>query len=421
MPLRFYYNGESGVSDDLAMATIFYSWESDLHAKTTRNLIEGCLNNAIQQLGRDDELDVDPSLDRDTRGVTGAPVILDTILEKIDSCIAFVADVSIINSGDSSRPTPNPNVAIELGYAIKACGWDCILPVCNEHYGTIDKLPFDIPERRVIAYTLSEDPTPEEINAAKEKLTAVFKIRLKDILKQNRESILSIQIGDPDSERLFPEGHDCHLTDCLFSDFPHGQFPDHERYVSAGVGMRMRDNSLNADYFRDVATYTIEKNRTQRFAFAIINNSAATLLSPRLEVVIGTPDFTLIGFDTDSFPDRPDESIFVGGGIPAMLEKHNRRNHATLKQTDDLTIIRADFENIQAKRTAWSSCCHLGTAVNSITLNCRLFADNLKQPFEQQLVMHFSMAKESRKLKEWIAADFTATPVAAPLPGDPTT
>ena len=60
------------MSNDLAQATIFYSWESDLHAKTTRNLIEGCLNKAIQQLGREDELDVDPSLDRDTRGVSGS-------------------------------------------------------------------------------------------------------------------------------------------------------------------------------------------------------------------------------------------------------------------------------------------------------------------------------------------------------------
>ena len=160
-------------------ATVFYSWESDLHARTTRNLIEGCLHKAIQQLGRDDELDVEPSLDRDTRGVNGSPVILDAILEKIDNCTAFVADVSVINSGDSSRPTPNPNVAIELGYAIASCGWDRILPVCNEHYGNIDKLPFDIPERRVISYTLSETPTTEELTAAREKLTAIFKIRLK--------------------------------------------------------------------------------------------------------------------------------------------------------------------------------------------------------------------------------------------------
>lgn len=179
------------MSSDLTLATVFYSWESDLHCKTTRNLIEGCLNTAIRQLGREDDLDVDPSLDRDTKGVSGSPVILDAILEKIDNCTAFVADVSIINSVDvrrdpPSRPTPNPNVSIELGYAIKSCGWDRILPVCNDHYGSIDQLPFDIPERRVISYTLSEDATPEEIKAAREKLTAIFKGRLKDSSEESK-------------------------------------------------------------------------------------------------------------------------------------------------------------------------------------------------------------------------------------------
>ena len=175
------------MSGDLTQATVFYSWESDLHGKTTRNLIEGCLNTAIRQLGREDDLDVVPSLDRDTKGVSGSPVILDAILEKIDNCTAFVADVSIINSADvrrdpPARPTPNPNVSIELGYAIKSCGWDRILPVCNDFYGPIDQLPFDIPERRVISYTLSQDPTPEEVKAAKERLAGIFKSRLKDIL-----------------------------------------------------------------------------------------------------------------------------------------------------------------------------------------------------------------------------------------------
>ncbi|HWP68372.1 MAG TPA: hypothetical protein VN437_03645, partial [Rectinemataceae bacterium] len=155
------------MSDNLTQATVFYSWESDLPGKSTRNLIEGCLNRAIEQLGREDDLDVDPSLDRDTKGATGSPVIFDTILEKIDNCTAFVADVSIINSGNvkqdnRARRTANPNVLIELGYAIKSCGWDRILPVCNEHFGKIEQLPFDIPERRVIPYTLSDIATPDE-------------------------------------------------------------------------------------------------------------------------------------------------------------------------------------------------------------------------------------------------------------------
>ena len=408
------------MTKDIAQATVFYSWESDLHPKTTRNLIEGCLNKAIQQLGREDELDVDPSLDRDTRGVSGSPVILDAILEKIDACTAFVADVSIINSGDSSRPTPNPNVGIELGYAIKTCGWDRILPVCNEHYGTIDKLPFDIPERRVISYTLSEHPTPEELAAAKEKLTAIFKTRLKEILKLSRESILDIQIGDPDTEQLFGHEHDCHLIKCSFADYPDGRFPDYERNVSAGPGMQMRDTMLNRGYYRDIAAYTGKKNLTQRFAFAVINRSGQTLLSPRLEVFLETTGIKLAAFDADNFPEVPSKSNFVGS-IPAMLAKQNRRNLAKLKQSEGRAIFRTDFENIQAKRTAWSTACYLGTWSESLTLHCRLYADNLKSPFEQHLTLRFSVSEQSKTLEEWIDADFTATPQEKSATTEPTT
>lgn len=36
------------MNGDLTQTTVFYSWESDLPGKTTRNLIEGCLNAAVR-------------------------------------------------------------------------------------------------------------------------------------------------------------------------------------------------------------------------------------------------------------------------------------------------------------------------------------------------------------------------------------
>ena len=406
------------MSGDLTQTTVFYSWESDLPGKTTRNLIEGCLNTAIQQLGREDDLDVVPSLDRDTKDVTGSPVILDAILEKIDNCAAFVADVSIINSADvrrdsPARPTPNPNVLIELGYAIKTLGWDRILPVCNDFYGSIDQLPFDIPERRVIAYTLSDAPTPEELKAAKEKLTAIFKGRLKGILRLKREAILDIQIGDPDSEELFGHEKVCNLVFAQFTDFPDCRFPQYQKNSNQ---YGMVGPPVNKDFFSDVGNYTLYKNFTQRFAFAVVNHSDRTLESPRLEVIVNTPDIKLVAFDSDSFPSEPSTSIFPVKGVPTILEKQLRRNVAVLKKTDERTIIRADLEDIQAKRTAWTTCCYLGTGADIVTLNCRLYADNLKHPFEQQLSLSFTVEEQSRTLKEWIDAGFIANPVSMESP-----
>jgi hypothetical protein len=143
---------------------------------------------------------------------------------------------------------------------------------------------------------------------------------------------------------------------------------------------------------------------TQRLAFAVVNRSDYTQKSPKLEITI-TTDQEIFAFDSASFPSEPSKSTFGGVRMPAV------RNVAVLKQTDERTIIRADLEDIQAKRTAWTTCCYLGTRADSITLNCRLYADNLKHPFEQQLTLKFSVGEQTKTLKEWIAADFVAKPV----------
>ena len=67
-----------------------------------------------------------------------------TIYKKIDSADIFVADVTIINPEYTGRKTPNPNVMIELGYAIKALGWQRILLLYNGDYGDVELLAFDI-------------------------------------------------------------------------------------------------------------------------------------------------------------------------------------------------------------------------------------------------------------------------------------
>lgn len=82
---------------------------------------------------QDGEVQVEPVIDRDTVGVSGSPDIGQTIFQKIDKAAVFVADVSIINAGsDEDRQTPNPNVLIELGYAMRAIG-PARSPDGNEH------------------------------------------------------------------------------------------------------------------------------------------------------------------------------------------------------------------------------------------------------------------------------------------------
>lgn len=128
--------------------TIFYSWQSDI--KGSRNFISDCLN----RLGKRMKDIVLCDIDRDTQGLAGAPDIGDSIYEKIDSADIFVADVTIINQDYAGRKTPNPNVLIELGYAIRALGWDRIILLYNKDFGEIEELPFDINHRRITSFSL---------------------------------------------------------------------------------------------------------------------------------------------------------------------------------------------------------------------------------------------------------------------------
>lgn len=141
--------------------TVFYSWQSDLPTKTNRNFIEKCLSRALVSIGRDSDAKIDPVLDRDTANIAGAPDIAHSILAKIAMADVFVADVTIINSG-SGRPTPNPNVLIELGYAISELGWENIILVQNTEFGSPELLPFDLRGHRTIVYSASGETGPSE-------------------------------------------------------------------------------------------------------------------------------------------------------------------------------------------------------------------------------------------------------------------
>src|SRR6266478_2733177 len=120
---------------------VFYSWQSDLPNATNRGFIEKALENAAKAIRADDSIQVEPVIDRDTAGVAGSPDIAATILAKIEEADIFVCDVSIIDRDAKSRPTPNPNVLIELGYALRKFGVNRIMMVMNTAYGQPELLP----------------------------------------------------------------------------------------------------------------------------------------------------------------------------------------------------------------------------------------------------------------------------------------
>lgn len=149
---------------------IFYSWQSDLPSKTNKSYIEKSILNAVNLINSEQK--VISVLDRDTKNEIGSPNIVDTVLSKINHCKFFICDISFVDSN-----IPNPNVLIELGYAIKTLGWQKIICLFNKSTGKVEDLPFDINHNRVTVY----DPS---IKTEKERISKIIKENI-DFLFRN--------------------------------------------------------------------------------------------------------------------------------------------------------------------------------------------------------------------------------------------
>jgi hypothetical protein len=160
------------------MATVFYSWQSDLPGNTNRGFIETALKKALADLEEDPAVQDSPRLDKDTQGVPGSPDIVNEILAKIRAAEVCVFDISIVAKNDV-RKLPNPNVMIELGYALRHHPFQKIIMVFNTATGDTKELPFDLGFKRALTYHAEEG---EEIDRSKEraelagKLTAQLKL-----------------------------------------------------------------------------------------------------------------------------------------------------------------------------------------------------------------------------------------------------
>jgi hypothetical protein len=89
-------------------------------------------------------------IDQDTKGVPGLCDIPATILQKIESCDALVADLSYVATSEGKRPRScsNPNVLFEVGFAFHAVGPERMILVMNNAYGPTTDQIFDLDHRR---------------------------------------------------------------------------------------------------------------------------------------------------------------------------------------------------------------------------------------------------------------------------------
>lgn len=161
--------------------SIFYSWQSDSPAASNRNAIANALKKARVALEARTKGTI--IIDEATREAPGSPNIPQTILDKIRQSDAFVCDITTINKpAPAGRPTPNPNVVFELGYAVAQLGWGRIILLFNREYGDFpDDMPFDFDRHRASPYRLAATkPSDKTEHAA---LTRLLEIAIGTIIR----------------------------------------------------------------------------------------------------------------------------------------------------------------------------------------------------------------------------------------------
>ena len=167
--------------------SVFWSWQSDLDSRVTREVIRYALDDAIGILAADLEEADRPSLTSDTQGVAGTPDIVATILRKIDEAAVFVGDVTPIAVSESGKACANPNVLLEMGYANKALTVHRVIQVWNTAFdgATLDRLPFDMRNRRgPLAFHLPADADTNTLRSVRSKLASQLAEHLRLVFDQ---------------------------------------------------------------------------------------------------------------------------------------------------------------------------------------------------------------------------------------------
>lgn len=177
---------------------VFYSWQADLPRETNNHAIRmsikrSCLN--IEQQIPELQFIIDEA----TREVSGSPHIPSTIFDKITKCDIFISDISVINNHDiDHKKISNPNVLIELGYAVNIVGWERIILLFNKQFGSFPAdIPFDIDRHRALDYKVVDANDNSGKGQLKKNLTDAIDL----IVKNNPDKPVDKYVLTPEQKK----------------------------------------------------------------------------------------------------------------------------------------------------------------------------------------------------------------------------
>ena len=378
-------------------AIVFYSWQSDLPNATNRGFIQKALENAAKFIARDESIEVEPVIDRDTSGVPGAPDIADTIFKKIERSDVFVCDVSIINQNSGSRPTPNPNVLIELGYALNALGSERVIMVMNTAFGDLSQLPFDLRMRRVMTYHMPKEN--QDRATERRKLERRIDKELRFIIEKGKSFSASnfptLDLQFADIEAHIEKGRQLRIEPEI-TDLPSpSQIPVVRDESVSSFSFNLE--TLNKSYYREFAFHIKVTNILRPIGFALSNTGSILAVNTRVEIV--TPKENGFGFINQY--DYPDKPLYYKPKFDANLPPGIFNEKPTVAQRGDKWEISLILGNIQPKATAWSEVFYIACdQQRSIELEALVYADNLPDPLRVPLLISIEPVERSMTLQE---------------------
>jgi hypothetical protein len=324
---------------------IFYSWQSDTDQKINRYFIQDALLKIAKNFEKENILKIE--IDQATRNEPGSPDITATIFKKIDECSIFIADISFINEAETKRRTPNPNVLIELSYAIKKHGYEKIILVFNNKFGEREDLPFDIRQHRILQYNYNGSKKDTMLDLIKDLEIAILTIDKRSI-DTSRIKIVFFSDGKdygedidvertkylPISKRVFLDTIE---TDklakikkderTLWQEYLFRAIKtDRERKEAlkrlppgqAYVEHRFLGDMDNLNYFEEYLSVALTRESILALNFMLKNNNEKAF--EKIKIVFSTDKAIPLMRHCD-FPEYPSESKLAALTYPSRIEK----------------------------------------------------------------------------------------------------
>lgn len=272
--------------------TVFYSWQSD--KKKSSNYISNSVEMAINHIKKklSNEIALEINFDRDTQNRSGSPQIAQTIFDKISKCDIFICDISLINNTRLNRTfknrlTSNPNVLIELGYAIHCLGWERIICVNNIEFGNSELLPFDIRGHRITNFNNKD-------SASRKQLVSILKIAIGaiidnyeiikerhkiDSLKQ-KDRVLFKKISNILPEKYLSDNLQTVVTNLYYDNYMHSIWCEMIDFYSVSM-----NHFINKDMDKKMQVLIKELESFKSMCYADINipNNIGTVTLRELE------------------------------------------------------------------------------------------------------------------------------------------